>query len=823
MFRHRIVSIFTICLALVAPASSRGASPAAPPRTRLADRLGDPLPAEAQGRLGSVRLREGGAIVGLAFSPDGKILASAGDWVVRLWDPATGKERRCLRGFRGPVRAMSLAPNGKFVVACGGSPDETQPVRRWDVATGRALPWPVRPPGWINALAISPDSKTLAMAARGVIHLWDLARGTEIRTFKGLKGRQSAVLTLAFSPGGKWLLSGSKDGTICLWDVGKGELSRSVRTTVPVLALVFSPDGRTFASTGPEHTILLWSTRTGESIQRLEGHSSFVRALAFSPNGRMLLSGSYDQTVRLWDLASRKELRCMTGHTALLQAVAFAPDGRTVASGGRDQRIRLWDVATERERLRTEGHDGIVWTLAFSPDGKILASGAGDKAICLWDVATRTLLRKMQGDSIYVGALAFSPDGKTLASAGAGLHLWDVATGKQRWHIAGKPPGIAGMVFSPDGKFLACGRHDQSAQLYEATTGKRVRTLLEHPTIPYRLCFSADGETLVAAGNSFAIRAWSVRSGARLYQYSDRRGGDLYVALSDDGRNVAGGRDRAVLVWESATGQGRARLPQKQIVWAVTFSADGRQLVTSLHSGRLGVWDLATAREIAQLPGHSDIARSLTCSPDGRTLASGGSNGTILLWDLGRLPGPKRPTRPLTAKEVDEAWKTLNDGTGDHAYHALWTLQAHPQQILPLLDRHLRQASTKSAPAVNPKRIPKLLRDLDDEDVRVREKASAELENQDEDTEAALRKALATTPSLEVRVRIECLLNKGRATHPVGERLRALRMLELLEHLGTAEARVLLKTLAANKSDVWLAREAKAAETRLRRAHGPKP
>ena len=593
-----------------------------------------------------------GYINDVKYSPDGTRLAVATSIGVWLYDTSTDTELNFFSEVPDYVEAIAFSPDGRTLASSGYSPNHI--IRLWNIDTGE-LRGTLDGYEEILALAFSPDGTVLATSGGGPdypIRLWSIAN-RQLRDT--LFGHTNWTFALSFSVDGKTLVSGSEDNTVRLWDIETGKLKCLLdEHRDDVNSVVFSSDGRTLASGSSDGTIHLWDVHIGRIFAILKGPARFpekVNAIAFSPDGKTLASATTDE-IWLWDTSTKHLKEILEGHAELVTTVVFSPDGKTITSASRDWTLRLWDASTGKLRKTFGEHSSSVNTVAFSPDGETIASASRGlihlwntkgALLRLWYARTGEHLENLIHHIDSVRTVVFSPDGKLIASGGydSRLRLWDANTGHHITTLKGGGPAVA---FSPDGELLANAYKADgiigTIGLWDVRSGELRHVLKEYHNLLTCLAFSPDGETLASGSGDSEIILWDIPTARRRYSLTTQHTEAVSsVAFSLDGETlVSGSYDQTLRLWDPHTGERKTVLQYSDYVTSVAFSPDGRILAvgwSGWQNNRIQLLDMETLQPLETLVGHIEDITDLAFSPDGRILASASCDGTILLWRTG--------------------------------------------------------------------------------------------------------------------------------------------------------------------------------------------
>jgi WD40 repeat protein len=671
-----------VVLALLCAGPRAGGQPAP------VDRYGEPLPAGAVARLGTVRFRQQyGYDRHIAFVPGGRALlstGSGGDSLV-LWDATTGKQLRRLRRQDSLFRQIAFSPDGKVLASAGALAAPQGAPRRgvltlWDPAgwkEQKTIPYPdpVEP----FALAWSPDGKALYTGnSDGTLRLWDVQAGTEQRR---IKLTRPGLTALVVSANGRLVAAASdrQRDAIFLWDPSKPDQPRRLKAPPNngILSLALAPDGGTLATgSSDEVGIRLWDVKSGRVLRAFltDEEHHYPRCLAFSRDGKFLAAptgnGRHDAIV-LWDVASGQRARRRAGRLDLgsdtAVSLALSADGRLLAAAT-STGVRLWDLDSGRDiGAELPGHRGEVTGLVFSPRGDLVVTAGDDHTARVWEAATGRQRLVLRHD-FWVRAVAVSPDGKLVASSSLDdtVRLWDAGSGREIYRLPGhgRVGGHRAFRFSADGKTFTSWGDDQYLRVWSTANGKALReTRLRVPgwNLPdddeddlggldrfrFEKMMLFMGGAIVPGGARFILA-----SGVKLHVF-DVVTGKLLPPLADSGRAsyptsspdgeflVATDMDRPTTfsLWRLPAGKPFRRIALDEGTgWVAALSPDNRTLatITRYPAPRIDLWEVATARRRLTIDGIQP-GSCLAFSPDSRLLATGMADGSVLLWELTRF------------------------------------------------------------------------------------------------------------------------------------------------------------------------------------------
>lgn len=547
-----------------------------------------------------------------------------------------GAETNRLEGHSEQVNGIAYSPDGQLLAS--GSDDGTLKVWRTDgallnsvVIDPVAAPQPVDGEAHSRVLdvAFSPDSQSVAVAqSNGNVTLWSVAADAPQQT---LVAHADWVTAVAFSPNGQRLATASRDSTIKLWNLRNGQLVKTLTGHDGwVNDIAWRADGLQLASAGEDQQIKLWDVSRGQSVWTVTGHDHRVNTVAFSADGQWLASGGADFSLKLWHLTDR-QAHLLGDHDAPINAVAFSPDDRTLLAVGDDGAVTLWPVAAGAPR-HFWGHGGTVLSAAWQPDGHAVASASTDKTIRLWRPLPAAQIRPE-----LLGAQV-SPDGQLLAGTtwDGEIQLWPIADhtlGPRLNSLPAQDAYVFQLVFSGDGQWLAAANDDGVVRLWMPTDGELLHQLRGHQAAATAVAFSPDSRWLLSGSDDRWLKIWHPVEGTVQQHWLAHGAGVTAVAWHPQRRAVASGSlDKTVKIWTQAGDLQQTLVGHGEAISAIAFSPRGQYLASASWDNTLKLWRVRDGALLHTLTGHQNGVTQVAFGSDGQVIISASADGTLKLW-----------------------------------------------------------------------------------------------------------------------------------------------------------------------------------------------
>lgn len=487
---------------------------------------------------------------------------------------------------------------------------------------------------WVYSVAFSSDGKYVVTGSfDSTLKLWETATGKEIKTFGGAAGHQKQVLTVAVSPDGLSIASGSADNTLKIWDVPSLTPLRSLTQADSVNAVALSPDGSKLAVASKDGTVQVWNPADFKKpLLVLTGHGGSVTGVAFSANGQFLASSGADKTVRFWNAANGQLIAAIGAHTASANAVLFNPNNTAAYSVGDDGLLKFWQVPPPGPRP-LPAHSGAVTCLSLSGDGNTLLSGGADKAVRITQLAAAKEIRVFTGATGNITSVALSSKADVVAAGTSDSRLlfWNANDGKPISQLTAHAGSVTGVSWHPQTSQVLTVGSDGLLKLWALPAPARV---LSHPEAVLAATISTDGKRLFTGSADKLLRSWDTTKNAIERQFAGHTGAVTAVATSANGQLlVSGSGDATVRIWNQATAKESDILgAHGGTVTALALNAAGNQVLSSSEDGTLKMWQLPIAGPKAFV--HPDQVTCLALSPDGTRILTGCGDRQTRLWNI---------------------------------------------------------------------------------------------------------------------------------------------------------------------------------------------
>ncbi|BAY24597.1 WD-repeat protein [Calothrix sp. NIES-2100] len=535
----------------------------------------------------------------------------------------------------------------------------------------------------VNAVALTPDGNyVISGSADNTLKVWNWQTGEELRT---LEGHSSSVNAVTLTPDGNYVISGSDDSTLKVWNWQTGEELRTLAGhSHSVNAVALTPDGNYVISSSDDNTLKVWNWQTGEELRTLAGHSHSVNAVALTPDGNYVISSSDDNTLKVWNWQTGEQLLTLKNRRFWVTAVAFTPDGNYVVSASFDNILKVWNWQTG-ELVRTlKGNSIWINAVALTPDGNYVISGSADNTLKVWNWQTGEELRTLKDHSGSVNAVTLTLDSKYVISGSDDntLKVWNWQTGQKVRTLAGHTHWVTALNLILDGEYIISASFDKTLKIWNLQTGEIVRTLMSHTDLLTAIILTADSSCMIFGSNDNTLKVWNWQTGKELRTLAGHSDSVNAVALTPDGNYViSASSDNTLKVWNWQTGEElRILKGHSDSVYAVALTPDGQYVISASWDNTLKVWNWQTGQELRTLKGHSRSVYAVALTPDGEYVISASSDNTLKVWnwqtgkELRTLKGhssevcavaPSPNGKYLISGSLDKTLKVWNWQTGE--------------------------------------------------------------------------------------------------------------------------------------------------------------
>jgi len=511
-----------------------------------------------------------------------------------------------------------------------------------NLQTGAQQPRLVLPIGhsdWVSTVALSPDGKKIITGSRdNTAKVWDVRTG---KLLLNLIGHKEWVISAAFSPDGKKIITGSFDSTIKVWELNSGKILIDIKEkNSKIKSAAFSSDGKKILTASLDNAARLWDAASGKLLMELKGHTNNVWSASYSPEGSKILTYSEDGTAKIWSAISGQLLFNLNGHSANISSASFSSDGKRLVTASSDKICKVWDMSTGQLLYELKGHTETVYAAVFTPDGNRIISVSLNGVMKDWDANSGTYIKDLKGHTDAIWSINFSSDGSKIVTASNDktAKVWDIASGQLLTDIKEQKAALYVAIFNRDGRQIITAAKDGSTKIWNAQTGSLVFDLKSHTKPVKNIAFHPDGQTILTTTGSEAAKIWSVPTLSLLpvtIGRSDEK--VLTFAFSPGGEQVATtSRFEDVKIRDTRTGRLETTLEGTTSTSFAVFSPDGRQVVTTTFEGAGIVWNPVRARIIKVLEDNNTFnmeLNSATFSTDGKMIILTSPYKKATFWD----------------------------------------------------------------------------------------------------------------------------------------------------------------------------------------------